>query len=86
LAVNGFSLEKGVAGIDTAFVASWGSGQPVIGFVEEYDALPGLSQARASTEIEPITEGAPGHGCGHNLFGAASATAAIATAKAMSDL
>jgi aminobenzoyl-glutamate utilization protein B len=85
LEANGFTVKKGVSGIETAFVASWGSGKPVIGFVGEYDALPNLSQKRAVTEIQPVVEGAPGHGCGHNLFGAASATSAVAMAKTMEE-
>ena len=74
---NGFTVERGVAGMPTAFVASYGSGSPVIGILGEFDALPGLSQNTTPTK-NPITEGAPGHGCGHNLFGTASLGAAIA--------
>jgi aminobenzoyl-glutamate utilization protein B len=73
----GFRIEENIGGIPTAFSATWGSGKPVIGILGEYDALPGLSQA-ASPEQKPIAEGAPGHGCGHNLFGAGSAFAAVA--------
>jgi aminobenzoyl-glutamate utilization protein B len=83
LARNGFKIEKGVAGMSTAFVATWGSGKPVIGIMGEFDALPGLSQESGNTLQKPIIPGAPGHGCGHNLFGTSSATAAIAAAKAM---
>jgi aminobenzoyl-glutamate utilization protein B len=83
LGANGFKIEKGVAGMPTAFVATWGSGKPVIGFNAEFDALPGLSQEAGSTTKKPIVAGAPGHGCGHNLLGATSATAAIAMTKAM---
>jgi len=74
---RGFEVERGVAGLPTAFVASYGSGRPVIGILGEYDALPGLSQARAPRR-EPLEEGAPGHGCGHNLFGPGSLAAAVA--------
>ena len=74
---SGFSIEGGVAEIPTAFVASYGQGKPVIAILAEFDALPGLSQA-ASTEKNPIVENAPGHGCGHHLFGTASTAAAIA--------
>ena len=74
---NGFKVDRGVAGIPTAFVATYGSGKPVISILGEFDALPGLSQ-KASPTKEPITEGKPGHGCGHNLFGTASLGAAIA--------
>jgi aminobenzoyl-glutamate utilization protein B len=78
----GFSVTAGVAEIPTAFVATWGTGQPVIGIVGEFDALPGLSQA-ASPERKPIVENGPGHGCGHHLFGTASTAAAIAVKEWM---
>jgi len=74
---RGFEVERGVAGMPTAFVASYGSGRPVIGFMGEYDALPGLSQNPVPRR-DAIEEGAPGHGCGHNLFGPASLAAAVA--------
>jgi aminobenzoyl-glutamate utilization protein B len=74
---NGFTVEKGVAGMPTAFVATYGSGKPVIGILGEFDALPGISQKAVPTK-EPLNEGAAGHGCGHNLFGSASLGAAIA--------
>jgi aminobenzoyl-glutamate utilization protein B len=74
---QGFTVERGVAGEPTAFVATYGSGKPVISVLGEYDALPGLSQKTEPTK-NPVTEGNPGHGCGHNLFGAASLGAAIA--------
>jgi aminobenzoyl-glutamate utilization protein B len=77
LAGAGFRVEKGAAGIPTAFVASYGSGKPVVAFVGEFDALPGLSQA-AVAERRVVAPGAPGHGCGHNLLGTASLAAAIA--------
>lgn len=73
----GFDVKAGVAGIPTAFVASYGSGKPVIGILAEFDALPGLSQA-AVPERKPLIELAPGHACGHHLFGTASTAAAIA--------
>ena len=73
----GFAVQSAVAGIPTAFVATYGSGKPVIGVLAEFDALPGLSQA-AVPERRPIVEHAPGHGCGHHLFGTASVAAAIA--------
>jgi aminobenzoyl-glutamate utilization protein B len=72
----GFSVENGVAGIPTAFVATYGSGAPVIGILAEFDALPGLAQ-QAVPEKEPIAEQAAGHGCGHHLFGTASVAAGI---------
>lgn len=72
----GFEVETGYADMPTAIRAKWGSGKPVIGFVGEYDALPGLSQ-KVSSHRDPIIPGAPGHGCGHNLLGVACAGAAI---------
>jgi aminobenzoyl-glutamate utilization protein B len=74
---QGFRVERGVAGMPTAFVASYGSGRPLIGILGEYDALPGISQ-KAQPVKEPLEAGAAGHGCGHNLFGVASLAAAIA--------
>lgn len=72
----GFLIADQAAGIPTAFVASWGEGKPEIGILGEYDALPGLSQ-QDTTQKQPRTDGAPGHACGHNLLGTASAFAAI---------
>ena len=73
----GFKVEAGVGGMPTAFVATFGSGKPVIGILAEYDALPGLSQT--SSPVKSIIEGkAAGHGCGHDLFGTGSVSAAIA--------
>ena len=77
LRAAGFKVEAGVAGIPTAFVATIGSGQPVIGILGEFDALPGLSQDAVTTP-KPLIAGGPGHGCGHHLFGTASVAAAIA--------
>jgi aminobenzoyl-glutamate utilization protein B len=74
---HGFSVQRGVAGLPTAFIASYGRGKPIIGIVGEYDALPGLSQ-KATAVQEALTPGAPGHGCGHNLFGVGSLGAAMA--------
>jgi len=73
---------RGFEGMPTAFVAEWGEGRPVIGILGEYDALPGLSQ-EDTPERRPRAAGAPGHGCGHNLFGAASALAAVAVKERM---
>lgn len=73
----GFTVQKGVADLPTAFVASFGSGKPVIGILAEYDALPGLSQD-ATPYPKVLVEGEAGHGCGHNLFGAGSFGAALA--------
>ncbi len=77
LSSAGFKVTAGVADMPTAFVATYGSGKPVIGIVGEFDALPGLSQA-ATPERHPVQDGAPGHGCGHHLFGTASTAAAVA--------
>jgi len=74
---NGFTVERGVAEMPTAFVATYGSGSPVISVLGEFDALPGISQKATPTK-SPLKEGAAGHGCGHNLFGAGSLGAAIA--------
>ncbi|RIV45976.1 amidohydrolase [Flagellimonas pelagia] len=74
---NGMMVTRGVANIPTAFIATYGSGKPVISVLGEFDALPGLSQNSVPTK-DPRIEGAPGHGCGHNMFGAASLGAAIA--------
>jgi aminobenzoyl-glutamate utilization protein B len=74
---QGFKVDRGVAGMPTAFVATYGSGQPVISVLGEFDALPGLSQ-KAEPSKNPLNEGEAGHGCGHNMFGAASLGAAIA--------
>ncbi|AFM26145.1 amidohydrolase [Desulfomonile tiedjei] len=73
----GFEVETGVAGMPTAFRARWGNGTPTVGFLAEYDALPGLSQ-KSVPRKEPMKEGAPGHGCGHNLLGTAVLGAALA--------
>jgi len=73
----GFTVEAGVAGIPTAFVASYGSGGPIIAVLAEFDALPGINQD-ASPDRSPIEGKAAGHACGHNLFGAGSVGAALA--------
>ncbi|WP_425154768.1 M20 family metallopeptidase [Candidatus Palauibacter sp.] len=77
LEAAGFAIESGVAGMPTAFVATYGSGGPIIGLLAEYDALPGISQD-AVPERSPIIEGGAGHACGHHLFGTGSVAAAIA--------
>jgi aminobenzoyl-glutamate utilization protein B len=73
----GFSVVAGVAGMPTAFVASFGSGRPVIGILAEFDALPGITQ-EAKPERAPAQGKAAGHACGHHLFGAGSTLAAVA--------
>lgn len=83
LKAAGFTVEAGVAGMPTAFIARYRSGAgPVIGILAEFDALPGLAQ-QAVPELAPIEGQAAGHACGHNLFGAASVAAAIAVKKWM---
>lgn len=74
---QGFTTERGVAGMPTAFVATYGSGKPIISVLGEFDALPGISQKAQPTKAV-LNEGAAGHGCGHNLFGVGSLGAAIA--------
>ena len=76
LQAAGFDVQAGVAGMPTAFTASWGDGKPVIAILAEYDALPGLSQ-QVTTERKAAA-GQAGHACGHHLFGTASTAAAIA--------
>lgn len=83
---EGFTItSKGTAGVPTAFIAEWGTGDPIIGILAEYDALPGLGNA-AVPRREPASNGlTSGHGCGHNLFGAASIGAAIALKQVLSE-
>lgn len=75
---NGFQVKANVAGCETAFVAVWGQGDPVIGYMGEYDALPDLSQKADVTERIAREESANGHGCGHHVLGTAAMAAAIA--------
>jgi len=81
---NGFTMKTGVAGIPTAFVASYGSGSPVIGILAEFDALPGLAQ-QAVPEKAGIDGKNAGHGCGHHLFGTASVAAGIELRRLIAD-
>jgi len=78
----GFRIQSGVADMPTAFIASYGVGKPIIAILGEYDALPGLSQI-AEPVKKPLKEGAPGHGCGHNLLGAGSLSAVLAVKEAI---
>ena len=73
---EGFSMQVGVAGLPTAFIAEYGSGSPIIGILAEFDALPGISQ-QVATVRKPIPNKDGGHACGHHLFGTASTAAAI---------
>jgi len=79
---NGFDVRAGVALMPTAFVAQWGEGHPVIAFNCEYDSLPGLSQKAGKLDERPaeapLIEGAPGHGCGHNVLGTGLVMSALA--------
>lgn len=83
---QGFKVERGVAGMKTAFVATWsmgGSGKPVVGILAEYDALPGVGNEAVPRKQPVGGKITPGHGCGHNLFGAGSVGAAVALKRAM---
>lgn len=80
---EGFRIQE-VPEMPYAFVAEYGSGKPVIAILGEYDALPGLSQQTVSVK-DPVEPGAPGHGCGHNLLGSASAVAAISLKEIMEE-
>ncbi|CAN5595603.1 M20 family metallopeptidase [soil metagenome] len=80
---EGFSIEKNIAGMPTAFIASYGSGTPIIGILAEYDALPGVGNAPVPQREARDDGVSSGHGCGHNLFGAASVHAAIALKRTM---
>lgn len=79
----GFKVEKGLAGMPTCFVATHGSGKPVVGILVEYDALPMLSQKGRVPKHDPVVADAPGHGCGHNLMASSATAAAIAVKQAM---
>lgn len=82
LKAAGFEVKTGVSSMPTGFVASYGSGKPIIGILAEYDALPGLSQ-KMSPIREAVTEGAPGHACGHSGLGTGALGAALAVKAAM---
>ena len=79
----GFTVNDQLPGLPTAFIASYGEGKPVIAILGEYDALANLSQEADCLEHKPIEAGKPGHGCGHNLLGAASMSAVYAVKKYM---
>src|SRR5699024_9315021 len=78
LKAEGFQVERDVGGIETAFIATYGDGSPVIGILGEYDALAGMSQQAGVHTKTPIKEGDNGHGCGHNLLGVGSLGAVLA--------
>src|SRR5262249_46435034 len=75
---GGFRIRENVAGIPTAVMGEAGVGGPVIAILGEYDALPGLSQVAGIAEPKEVTPSGPGHGCGHNMLGAAALLAATA--------
>ncbi len=80
---NGFKVERGVAGVPTAWVASWGSGKPVIGFMTDVDCIPRASQKPGVAYRDPLIEGAPGHGEGHNSGQAVNVVAALVLKQLM---
>jgi aminobenzoyl-glutamate utilization protein B len=84
---HGFRITRNIAGLDTAFTADWGGEMeedgPLIAFLGEFDALPGLSQAAGLTQPSPIEAGGNGHGCGHNLLGSGSMLAAVALSQVL---
>ena len=82
---EGFTVERGVAGMPTAFVASWGSGRPILGVLAEYDALPNIGNAVVPGRAPRKDAHPHGQGCGHNLFGAASVASAIAIKRMMAE-
>ncbi len=81
---HGFNVEVGYAGLPTAIKATWGEGHPAIGFLGEYDALPGMSQ-KVTTEKDPIVLGGAGQGCGHNLLGVAALGACLGMKAALEE-
>jgi aminobenzoyl-glutamate utilization protein B len=85
LASEGFAVEKGIAGLSTAFMASFGCGSPVVAILGEYDALSGLSQQKNIAKQAPIAPGQNGHGCGHNLLGVGALAAAIAVKQYLAE-
>ncbi|OCA82093.1 M20 family metallopeptidase [Pseudobacillus wudalianchiensis] len=83
LEAEGFHIEREVAGLQTGFIGSYGSGKPVVAILGEFDALTGLSQKKGLAKHEPVTPGGHGHGCGHNLLGAGAFAAAVAVKNYM---
>ena len=82
---EGFQVTRELAGIKTAFSGRFGAGKPVIGFLGEFDALPGMSQQAGIFEKKPVEAGQPGHGCGHNLLGVGSLGAALAVKRYLTE-
>ncbi len=84
LKAQDFRLQEGVAGMPTAFIASYGSGRPIIAILAEFDALPGMSQ-KTSPRREARTEGGSGHACGHSVFGTSSVGGAVAVRRVLEE-
>ena len=82
----GFEVESPLAGVQTGFKATYGSGRPVIGILAEYDALTGLSQVAGATHREELVKNGCGHGCGHNMLGAGAMAAACAVKEYLQDM
>ena len=82
---EGFTIKKGIADMDYAFEATWGSGKPVIGMLAEYDALGNLTQVAGEVEHKPLVAGGNGHGCGHNVLGTAALAGAVAIKTLMEE-
>ncbi|WP_285767097.1 M20 family metallopeptidase [Peribacillus sp. SI8-4] len=82
---EGFTVEREVGNIETAFIGSFGTGKPVVAIMGEFDALSGMSQKKATARQEPIAQGENGHGCGHNLLGTGSLAAAVAVKQYMEE-
>ena len=80
---QGFAVERELCGVPTAFLGKYGSGKPIIGILGEFDALDGLSQEAGVAERKPLAGNTCGHGCGHNMLGAASLGAAMAVKEAI---
>src|SRR5437867_4371111 len=80
---NGFAVQEGIAGIPTAWMATWGSGKPVIALGSDIDGIPQASQKPGVSYRDPLVAGAPGHGEGHNSGQAVNITAALAVKKIM---
>ncbi|GAK41893.1 amidohydrolase [Paenibacillus urinalis] len=85
LEAEDFSVEKEVAGLETGFIASYGTGSPVIALLGEYDALADLSQKAGTAAYSPVTARGNGHGCGHNLLGVGALAAAVAVKDYLKD-
>src|SRR6185369_2258570 len=81
----GFSIQKNLSGMPTGFVATYGSGKPVVALHTEYDATPGCSQQAGVVEPTAIVDGAPGHTEGHNVNAAVMIGAALAIKKALDE-